>query len=68
MTMRVRCCGNPKCTISLAPTKNPELAKQRQQQVLETMVKNEMLTEEGEKGDSGAGRIEKRVCRKGIDN
>ena len=29
-----------------APTKNPELAKQRQKQVLEKMIKNKYLTQE----------------------
>ncbi len=41
--------GIPNAPSVYAPTKNPELAKQRQQQVLETMVKNEMLTEEEKK-------------------
>ena len=41
--------GIPNAPSVYAPTKNPELAKQRQQQVLETMVKNEMLTEEEQK-------------------
>lgn len=38
--------GIPNAPSVYAPTKNPELAKQRQQQVLSTMVKNGMLTEE----------------------
>ena len=41
--------GIPNAPSAYAPTKNPELAKQRQQHVLETMVKNEMLTEEEQK-------------------
>lgn len=38
--------GIPNAPSVYAPTKNPELARQRQKQVLETMVKNEMITEE----------------------
>lgn len=41
--------GIPNAPSVYAPTKNPELAQQRQKQVLDTMVKNKMLTEQEQK-------------------
>ena len=38
--------GIPNAPSVYAPTKNPELAKQRQKQVIEKMLKNKFLTEE----------------------
>ena len=46
--------------------KNPELAKQRQQQVLETMVKNEMLTEEEKKEILAQAEQRKEFAEKGL--
>ena len=37
--------GIPNAPSAYAPTKNPELAKQRQRQVMNKMVKNGKLTE-----------------------
>ena len=36
--------GIPNAPSVYAPTKNPELAKQRQQQVLDSMVRNNTIT------------------------
>ena len=41
--------GIPNAPSVYAPTKNPELAKQRQRQVMEKMIDNNQLTEEEEK-------------------
>ncbi len=38
--------GIPNAPSVYAPTKNPELAKQRQSQVMEKMIENGYLTEE----------------------
>lgn len=38
--------GIPNAPSVYAPTKNPELAKQRQKQVMEKMIENGTLTEE----------------------
>ena len=38
--------GIPNAPSVYAPTKNPELAKQRQKQVMEKMIENGILTEE----------------------
>lgn len=38
--------GIPNAPSAYAPTKNPELAKQRQKQVIEKMIKNKYLTQE----------------------
>ena len=38
--------GIPNAPSVYAPTKNPELAKQRQRQVMEKMIENGYLTEE----------------------
>lgn len=38
--------GIPNAPSVYAPTKNPELAKQRQKQVMEKMIDNNQLTEE----------------------
>lgn len=38
--------GIPNAPSAYAPTKNPELAKQRQKQVMEKMIKNKYLTQE----------------------
>ena len=38
--------GIPNAPSVYAPTKNPELAKQRQKQVLEKMIENNYLTKE----------------------
>ena len=38
--------GIPNAPSAYAPTKNPELAKQRQKQVMEKMIKNKHLTQE----------------------
>ena len=38
--------GIPNAPSVYAPTKNPELAKQRQKQVIEKMLENKFLTEE----------------------
>lgn len=37
--------GIPNAPAVYAPTKNPDLAKQRQRQVMEKMIENEYLTE-----------------------
>lgn len=38
--------GIPNAPSVYAPTKNPDLAKQRQRQVMEKMIKNDFLTED----------------------
>ena len=38
--------GIPNAPSVYAPTKNPDLAKQRQRQVMEKMIENEYLTED----------------------
>ena len=38
--------GIPNAPSIYAPTKNPELAKQRQKQVIEKMIDNDYLTQE----------------------
>ena len=38
--------GIPNAPSAYAPTKNPELAKQRQKQVMEKMIQNGLLTQE----------------------
>ena len=38
--------GIPNAPSIYAPTKNPDLAKQRQRQVMEKMIENEYLTED----------------------
>ena len=38
--------GIPNAPSVYAPTKNPDLAKQRQRQVIEKMIENEYLTED----------------------
>ena len=38
--------GIPNAPSVYAPTKNPDLAKQRQRQVMEKLIENEYLTED----------------------